>query len=415
MGFLTSPYRWADGEETYLQYLATEFFYPIVAAIFAYIVLGSIFMCWRGKAHKISKFALGMTLLSAFATPYLVLFYPISSKLDLLEYKARSAWDYKDEGVAQLTRVKAAVDIFGDSILCQSCGDGATTITEKLTDPFQIVINEISNFITDAQVDTIGDLYTTIKYYAIVVEIVMVVLLIVCAVLVWSAQLFPLKKTTTNCKRRLWYIGSITLSILLAIIAIVFFAGAVIVSDTCNDYVSTIDYFLNEKNLNFYLSCDMTDETEAGRFPPILSKDHPEIINILKNHEEQIEGLGYITCLADAVESQEVLKFEKGLNDKFHLHINISDGGDCECNCSATAGEDIFTQAGNFGPNGATGIWKLIECKGPGSKLAEVETSICSLFPTLFAYFVLTLTMMTHVLFMYFVVVSDDDASANKY
>lgn len=409
MGFLSSPKRWADGYETYLQYLVTRLFLPLVIAIVAYIVLGSIFMCWKGRGSKTSKFTIGLALLSAFLSPYLSLFYSMSEKLDVLEYKAQQAWEYKEEGVKQLQRINAAVEEFGNRINCQTCG--GTTATDTLLAPFAAVIEKIENVVPRDKLDTISNFYATVKYYALFVDNVMLAVLGVCAVLVWSAQLFPLRKSIdeTCCKRRCWYFGSITLSLLLAVIAIVFFALATVVSDTCNDYVSSLDFFIKQEDLNFYLTCDRSSTTIAGRFPPVLSEKNPEIINLLKNtnNSAEIGKSGYVACMAEAGK-QAILKFTYEIAHKYHLGLNISAYSGCACNCSTDAIEKIFTEAGNFGPENTTGIWKLVECKGPNARLADIESAFCGLFPSLFAYFMLTLTTMTHVLFMYYFKLSDE-------
>ena len=398
--------RWADGFENYFQFLLLQFFVPLIIGFIIIFILSAIYIKYK-KFKDLKKIKYGFIYLAAILVFFEIsmspiIIYSLPSYSSDFKFHANSAWDYKATMVTNLTDFNNVLDEFIDGIFCEDQCALNNTIGKDVTKPLQKVIHTVDSYFSNKTISDAKNIFKKTEMAILAIQIVTLIFVVFGIIYVLSSFLINQALKEKYAKRI--YIFSIVISSVALFISIAFLLGSVLVSDACNDYTNIATNYIDQEDLNFYLTCDPNSNNATDEFPPFLFTD--DILNIVR-HDDDLVNVTDVICYIEnrttigGKNDLDAVKVFKKLELIFNKSMPAFNKTRCKsCACSPALARQVLDLIGNYSEH--TGLYGLLECKPAHTRLLKIESSVCSIFSPMIAFFVLFLNLSGHMLFAFY-------------
>lgn len=404
---LTSA-RWADGFENYFQYLLLQFFVPLIIGLLCTFIFSIIYIHYK-KYKDIQKMKYGIVYIGVILLLFIVamspvLIYSVPEYAADFKFHANDAWDYKNTMVKNLTAFNNVLDVFIDDIFCVDNCALNNTIGKDVTKPLQKVIEILNDYFPEDSIEVAKKIFKKAELAIYIIQIS--VTLFVCFGSIFFLSSFLLDQSKKEKFRTKIFCFSIIISSLALLTSIAFLLASVLVSDGCNDYITIASNYIDDANLIFYLTCDPNSNNATDEFPPFLFKDN--ILNIVRDDYDLVNLTGAICNFENKTHNSSLgnsnnlnaAKVFKKLELIFNLNLPADKTGCQNCQCNPDVADTILNMIGNYTQH--TGLYGLLECGPAHNRLSEIQSSVCSFFSPLVAFFVMFMSLSGHLLFAFY-------------
>lgn len=395
MSFLNTKYKFSDGYENYFQNILTVHMIPVIATLFGlffvrlFNIIYKLFFKKTTQKNTVNKSLFFISLFFSYISLITLISYYLPWNLEYVENNVNDLWDYKTSLVSELNFFNNGIaKELNGTVACENNFNCDQKLVTDITFPLSDVINTLRTTPSLDIVDSIKDSYKTIAFYVSIFSNGTLAFYIIATILVLVLTSQP--DILTNFKKTTIFIF-LFVAFLVLIISIINFFAATVISDICKNTTETVDYLIDDENLNFYLSCSPT--TKNISLPPILN-DYQNLITILskKKNTDAIQVKcenGQLNSLADIATGRWFLQFTGNFNES------------CCSGCDNNTMAELIQKLGNDVERPFTGLWSKIDCAGPYYKKEKTITAICELFPNFFSNFVIFLFITIHLLLLF--------------
>lgn len=395
MSFLNTKYKFSDGYENYFQHVLTVHMVPVIATLFGlfffrlFYIFYKLFFKKNNTITTVNKSMLFINLFFSYISLITLISYYLPWNLELIEYNVNNLWDYKTSLVSDLDFFKNGIaQELNGTVACQTNLRCDQNLVTDIITPLSEIINTLKTTPSLDTVDSIKDNYKTIAFYVSIFSNGTLGFYIITTIIILVLTMKPgfltnFKKTAIPC--------FLFVAFLVLIISIINFFAATVISDICKNTTETVDYLIDDENLNFYLSCSPT--TKNISLPPIVN-NYQNLITILSKKKNlaaiQVEcENGQLNSLAAISTGEWFLQFTGNFNQS------------CCSGCNNNTLAELIHKLGSDVERPFTGLWSQVDCAGPYYKKEKTITAICELFPNFFSNFVIFLFATFHLLLLF--------------
>lgn len=394
MSFTSTGFDFSKGIENYPDALYTSHLVPIIGTIVGLYFLASIFICRKQKV-EVSVWFLAFGGFTTVVLYWYIMSTNLPWELHYFELSVRRAWTFRNDLVTNLTTINnGIISELGNTLTCigglASCSENQKML---LKSPIDDVLDTLSSMPSLTTVESLTKNYALAIDYITILHNFILCNIILYVIAVISVYFLEAVKT----HRRYFHAIAISWSFIILVFGICFFVGATVLSDVCVDFQNTVESFLDDENLKFYMTCNpnliyIPNAPDNELYPPFLiNADDGKLLKILKNENSAEVG---IICNDIPIFYSLAHRFKSSHGYIVNMSTNCCGG------CNKTNMHEVATILGDY--KNKTGLWGSIACQQPNILINNAEDNLCDLFMPLFGLFITFVTLVPKILSLFY-------------